>query len=234
MTKAVGEKRISQWGARGIGSLTPEHAFESLEVLIRRGVDSGVIASLHLLKLVQGFSKEFQLSFFRDLVSVKDGTGIEEVEVLHLLETAPKEKRYDILREYVSSLAAVALGFKSNDLLDVDKGFFQLGMDSLTSMEMRNRLESGLKRSFSSTLLFKYPSVVSLTDYLVEELFANRVESETYDSTEIVGHVEGSRIVDTLDVFKNNRVQLDEISDWQLEESVVEELGKLETLLDEL
>jgi myxalamid-type polyketide synthase MxaB len=47
---------------------------------------------------------------------------------------------------------------------------FDLGMDSLTSVELRHRLERNLSCSLPLTLAFDYPSVAALADYLTEQL----------------------------------------------------------------
>ncbi len=234
MAKAVGEKRIAQWAAHGIETLTTDRALQCLEFLIRRGVANGSAASLNPSKLVQSFSNEFQRSFFRDLVAVENEELIEDSGVLTRLENAPKEKWSDILHEYICSLTVGVLGLSSSYSLDEEKGFFQLGMDSLTSMEMRNRLESGLERTFQATLLFKYPSIVSLTDYLTEELSAVLPVANSDNKIKIIDTVKGYESSDSLlHQWNNNGENFDDIPDVQLEKSVEEELVKLEALLNE-
>ncbi len=232
MAKSVGEKRMEQWAMRGIDALTTEQALKCFEVIISRGVTNAVVASLNIQKLMQSFSNDFQQSFFSDLSPVDDKMFVDNFGVMERLEKAPKENRRDIVREYVNSLALSALGFDSNDSLDDEKGFFQLGMDSLTSLEMRNRLELGLKMSFPSTLLFKYPSIGSLTDYLVEELFDAGKATVSNNSPESVGRVNEIEIVNEFGILKDMGVNQDEIPDNLLVESVEDELEKLERLLD--
>jgi len=45
-----------------------------------------------------------------------------------------------------------------------------MGMDSLTSVELRNRLRTSLGCALPSTLAFDFPSVTALVDYLAEDL----------------------------------------------------------------
>jgi hypothetical protein len=51
-------------------------------------------------------------------------------------------------------------------LLDARKGFFEFGMDSLTSLQLRRRLEQALGRPLPSTLAFNYPTIEALASYL--------------------------------------------------------------------
>jgi len=47
---------------------------------------------------------------------------------------------------------------------------FDLGMDSLMSVELKSRLEAATGCALPTTLTFKYPTVVALTDFLGERL----------------------------------------------------------------
>jgi len=52
------------------------------------------------------------------------------------------------------------------DQIDVRKGLFDLGMDSLMSVELKSRLEATTGCALPATLTFKYPTVVALADFL--------------------------------------------------------------------
>jgi acyl carrier protein len=56
------------------------------------------------------------------------------------------------------------------EALDPEQGFFTLGMDSLTSIELRNRLETALDRPLAPSLAFNYPTVDGLAAYLASEV----------------------------------------------------------------
>jgi hypothetical protein len=45
-----------------------------------------------------------------------------------------------------------------------------MGMDSLTSVELRNRLQSTLSCTLASTLAFKYPTIEALVDHLARDV----------------------------------------------------------------
>ena len=46
----------------------------------------------------------------------------------------------------------------------------ELGLDSLLSIELRNALGIALSRTLPATLLFNYPTLDALTDFLFREL----------------------------------------------------------------
>jgi acyl carrier protein len=62
------------------------------------------------------------------------------------------------------------LGYGQEWLPDEELGFSGLGMDSLTSLELRNRLEKILGLKLPVTLLFDHPSPRRLAEFLAEQL----------------------------------------------------------------
>ncbi|VFM98206.1 MAG: epothilone polyketide synthase D, partial [Candidatus Kentron sp. G] len=86
------------------------------------------------------------------------------------LEKLPPEKQRGFLTAHIRSELNRVLGFDPAQPMDADIGFTNLGMDSLMVVESRNRLQASLGRSLSSTLLFKYPTLDSLVDYLLREV----------------------------------------------------------------
>ncbi len=57
--------------------------------------------------------------------------------------------------------------------IDPDKGFFDAGMDSLMSVELRNTLQANMGDlyTFPSTLAIDYPSILKLVRYFEEHIF---------------------------------------------------------------
>ncbi|HEV3483906.1 MAG TPA: acyl carrier protein [Vicinamibacterales bacterium] len=48
-----------------------------------------------------------------------------------------------------------------------DLSFFEIGMDSLMSLDLRNRLQTDLDRALPSTVALEYPTIPELADYLI-------------------------------------------------------------------
>jgi SAM-dependent methyltransferase/NADP-dependent 3-hydroxy acid dehydrogenase YdfG/acyl carrier protein len=87
-----------------------------------------------------------------------------------LLEARPAERRA-LLQAHIREIAAAVLGLRPTQV-DAKKGLFDLGMDSLMSVDLKNRLEATLGHKLPSTLTFNYPSVVAITDFVAETILA--------------------------------------------------------------
>ncbi len=92
----------------------------------------------------------------------------------HLWRPAPAQSesapaglgsRADIERQVREQVRRV-LGLDPGQPLPARQGFASLGMDSLMSVELRNRLQRGLARTLPTTLTFDYPTVEAMTDYI--------------------------------------------------------------------
>ncbi|MDP2290714.1 MAG: acyl carrier protein [Actinomycetota bacterium] len=79
---------------------------------------------------------------------------------------ARKELVVDFLREEV----ARALGIAEPLAVDVEQGLFEMGMDSLMSVELKSRIERAVGSNLPSTLTFNYPNILALAGYVVTEV----------------------------------------------------------------
>lgn len=82
-------------------------------------------------------------------------------------EDVPADKRPAALKRYLRGEIADVLGWKSPEAIADDKGFFDLGMDSLSALDLRNRLQRTLGISLPATVAFKYPTVDAFAAYLL-------------------------------------------------------------------
>ncbi|ARV59086.1 type I polyketide synthase [Nostocales cyanobacterium HT-58-2] len=102
----------------------------------------------------------------------KEKTSLNLVEQLKASE---KEQRKELLITHIQSLLSGVLGDKQERTFSLSQGFFDLGMDSMTSIELRNRLQNSIGVSLSSTLFYKYPTVEALVGYLSQDVLATVV-----------------------------------------------------------
>nr|AZF85945.1 type I polyketide synthase [Catenulispora sp.] len=82
-----------------------------------------------------------------------------------LARLTPAERDH-ILLEVVRTEAATVLGYPGPDAVEPDRGFLELGFDSLSALELRNRLSTATGLRLPATLLFDYPSPVAMAEHL--------------------------------------------------------------------
>ncbi|EUA09088.1 short chain dehydrogenase family protein [Mycobacterium kansasii 662] len=90
--------------------------------------------------------------------------------LLQRLDGLPDDEQHAILLDLVRSNIATVLGNTSPEAIDPDRAFQELGFDSLTAVEMRNRLKSATGLALSPTLIFDYPNSAALAGYMHREL----------------------------------------------------------------
>ena len=97
--------------------------------------------------------------------------------LLQRLEGLPEDEQQEMLLDLVRSHIATVLGNTTAEAIDPDKAFQELGFDSLTAVEMRNRLKAATGLALSPTLIFDYPNSAALAGYFHQELVGASAEA---------------------------------------------------------
>jgi phthiocerol/phenolphthiocerol synthesis type-I polyketide synthase B len=135
-------------------------------------------------RLASAYRTRTPLHIIDDLLAQpgSDAGQGELTEFRVALESCDPALRMDLLTERVATLVAESMG-QPADMLDRSSGFFQSGMNSLMSVNLRQRLSETLGEDLPASVVFDYPTVETLAGYLATLLpeTAGAADDESLD-----------------------------------------------------
>ncbi|MFJ9847619.1 SDR family NAD(P)-dependent oxidoreductase, partial [Kitasatospora sp. NPDC101155] len=102
--------------------------------------------------------------------TARAGSGRSGPQLRDQLTGMAGVEQQKLLRDLVVSHAATVLGHGSAGAVPAAQTFKELGFDSLTAVEFRNRLNAATGLRLPSTLVFDHPTPTALAEYLRSEL----------------------------------------------------------------
>lgn len=98
----------------------------------------------------------------------------DSADLRHVIERAPPHQRIDLLARHVRAMVAEILDADSREAIDNRQGLFDAGLNSIGATELAARLTAGTGRAIPATVIFEYPTVERLADYLARTVFGLR------------------------------------------------------------
>lgn len=185
--REVGERMV----AHGLDSMTPSEGIAVFAEVMQRVVTQIGVLPLDGPRFLDRFSGKkpppMLVDVLHDLESAEIKVDLPTVgdvkteDLRQRLQDAPPSSRLSLLLEHVRVQAAKVLGLDSVNQVDVTQPLSEMGLDSLMAVELRNLIGNGLKldRSLPATLVFDYPTVAALAEYLAKDLLSWQKEPES-------------------------------------------------------
>ncbi|MEZ0352434.1 type I polyketide synthase [Mycobacterium sp. pR1184] len=128
-----------------------------------------------------GFARQrFWLGSNRDAPAplIDRAAGLAE----ELRAMAPEDQHRQLV-ELVRAHAATVLGHSSGRDIDAERAFSDIGFESLSGVELRNRLKAATGLALSRTLIFDFPTPSALADQLRRQLLHDECETSDDEKT---------------------------------------------------
>ncbi|MFK0237743.1 SDR family NAD(P)-dependent oxidoreductase [Streptomyces vinaceus] len=158
-------------GARGFETIPLADAFEGLETLLgHTRVRSGFV-SIDLARWLQPYPNTARLPFYSTMLAQHEQQAAPEEGDARALEiiTAHPGRRSSLLTAYLTHQVADVLQC-SPDRISPHTSLTALGMDSMSTVQLRNRLQTAFGITIPRVILWTKPTVMALRDYVLDHL----------------------------------------------------------------
>jgi len=178
MAAEVEKHRHVDWAKLGIDPMAPERGLEILGRLMRDNSAQVGVVRINWPRFRQEFFRGSPPPFFQALQCTSDQSSPSDApdaetraqsQLVEQLKTGRPAERRSLLTTYVCAQIAHVLR-SSPEAIQPLQGLFDAGLDSLMAIELKERLALGLGSALPQTLLFDYPTIEAMVDFLLEKL----------------------------------------------------------------
>ncbi|MEV8307263.1 SDR family NAD(P)-dependent oxidoreductase [Streptomyces flavidovirens] len=165
------EQAGARLGERGLESFSAEEAWTALVRLLRQDRPVMGYVPVDTRRWFDAYPGTVSLSAWSELYAAlkEDSAAVSGTAFLAALLQSPQEDRAALVEAKVRELAARVLRLDP-ERLERDVLFDSLGLDSLMSLELRNRLEAAFGLRLSPTLLWTYGTLQALSSALLAQI----------------------------------------------------------------
>ncbi|HEX5257099.1 MAG TPA: type I polyketide synthase, partial [Mycobacterium sp.] len=205
MTGGLGTADRARFGRDGIVAMSSDQALDLMDIALIVDEPFMLPAHIDLAALRVKFDGGTLPPMFVDLINAPTRRQVDDSlaaaksksALLQRLEGLPEDEQQAVLLDLVRANIATVLGSASPEAIHPDRAFQELGFDSLTAVEMRNRLKAATGLALSPTLIFDYPNSAALAGYMYRELVGSSGQPAV---AAVPGEAEIQRVVGSIPV----------------------------------
>ncbi|WP_322064569.1 type I polyketide synthase [Burkholderia ubonensis] len=165
-----GRRAHEQLAGLGVGTLSPELAIAALERLMASGVVQSGVARIDWPTLFRVDAPAAGSALFSELAQPAAQPAQQETELLRQLRSCAPRERIELVTATLAQMLAKTLRLSGADAIAPDQSLFDLGLNSLIALELTDNLTKVFGKPFRATLLFSYPNLQTLAQYVLNEL----------------------------------------------------------------
>ncbi|GAA3031765.1 hypothetical protein GCM10017559_68600 [Streptosporangium longisporum] len=187
MTAQLGETDLRRLRRSGLLPLTAEAGLELFDASLGLGEAALVPIRLDLAALRS--RDDAPPAMLRGLVTVTTRRAARDAapapaerSLQERLQALSPGGRDRLLTDLVRTHVAAVLGHADEDAVDPLRPFKELGFDSLTAVELRNRLGAATGVRLPATLIFDYPTLASVAEHIRGELVTEEPAAATLEA----------------------------------------------------
>ncbi|MGW1176758.1 SDR family NAD(P)-dependent oxidoreductase [Kitasatospora sp. NPDC002543] len=171
MGTGLGDAERQRMLRSGIGAFSVAQGLAALDAAVRRPEAAQVVVRLDVRALASAGAALPPVLRALAPAGRRQAAGAADAGALkrRLLGLSGEERREELL-ELVRTQVAAVLGHASADAVAAERPFQELGFDSLSAVELRNRLNAVSGLRLPATLVFDYPTAQAVADQIEEEL----------------------------------------------------------------
>jgi NADPH:quinone reductase-like Zn-dependent oxidoreductase/NAD(P)-dependent dehydrogenase (short-subunit alcohol dehydrogenase family)/acyl carrier protein len=187
MTGALAESDLARLARSGMRALSTEEGLELFDIACQAEESHVLALWLDRARLQTRAASEELPALLRGLIRapLRRAWGAIEQPLAQRLAGLTETEREQTILDLVRSHAASVLGHQSPDAIDPQRAFKDLGYDSLTAVELRNRLVAASGLRLAVAVIFDHPTPAALSEHIASMVAADGMAAAPSASTEL-------------------------------------------------